>query len=50
MARPNNQILVSRLVNQAVNRLIDEDKRYAMVAACAGGGIGYAGIIERYDS
>lgn len=38
-----------RLVTTAVNRLIAEDGRYALIAACAAGGQGHAMIIERYS-
>lgn len=37
----------ARLVTTAVNRLHREDGRYAMVAACAAGGLGHAMLIER---
>uniref|UniRef100_A0A5S6QAG1 acetyl-CoA C-acyltransferase n=1 Tax=Trichuris muris TaxID=70415 RepID=A0A5S6QAG1_TRIMR len=36
-----------RLVNHAVNRLIDENGKYAIVSACAAGGLGHALLIER---
>lgn len=39
----------TRLVTTAANRLIDEDGKYALVAACAAGGQGHAMIIERFD-
>ena len=38
-----------RLVATATNRLHREGGRYALVAACADGGLGHACIIERYD-
>jgi acetyl-CoA acetyltransferase family protein len=38
-----------RLVTTAANRLIKENGRYALIAACAAGGQGHAMIIERYD-
>ena len=38
----------TRLVTTAANRLIDEDGKYALIAACAAGGQGHAMIIERY--
>lgn len=38
----------ARLVNTAANRLIKEGGRFALVAACAAGGIGHAAIVERY--
>lgn len=38
-----------RLVTTAANRLIKEDKRLALVAACAAGGQGHAMLIERYQ-
>ncbi len=37
----------SRLVNQAANRLSVEDGRFALVTACAAGGLGHAMLIER---
>jgi len=37
-----------RLVTTAANRLIEEDGKYALIAACAAGGQGHAMIIERY--
>lgn len=39
----------SRLVNMAANRLKKEGGKYALIAACAGGGHGHAMIIERVD-
>lgn len=39
----------TRLLTTAANRLIDEDGRYALIAACAAGGQGHAMIIERFD-
>lgn len=38
----------ARLVTTAVNRLHREDGRFALVAACAAGGLGHAMILERY--
>jgi acetyl-CoA acyltransferase len=37
----------ARLVMSAVNRLHDEDGRWALVSACAAGGQGHAMLIER---
>ncbi|KAK6180178.1 hypothetical protein SNE40_012373 [Patella caerulea] len=37
-----------RLVTTAANRLKAEDGQFALVAACAAGGIGHACIVERY--
>lgn len=37
-----------RLVSTAVNRLIHEGGKYAIVAACAAGGHGHAMLIEKY--
>ena len=37
-----------RLVTTAANRLIYEDGRYALIAACAAGGQGHAMILERF--
>jgi acetyl-CoA acyltransferase len=37
----------TRLVTTAVNRLHREDGRFAVVAACAAGGLGHAMLIER---
>lgn len=39
-----------RLVTTAANRLIKEDKKYALVAACAAGGHGHGMIVERYPT
>ena len=39
----------NRLLTTAANRLIHEDGRYALIAACAAGGQGHAMIIERFD-
>ena len=38
-----------RLLTMASNRLHEEDGRYALVAACAAGGLGHAILLERYD-
>lgn len=38
-----------RLVTTAANRLIREDGKYALIAACAAGGQGHAMILERYS-
>ena len=40
----------ARLVTTAAHRLHEEDGRYALVTACAAGGLGHAMILERYDS
>jgi acetyl-CoA acyltransferase len=40
----------ARLVMSAVNRLHDEDGRWALVSACAAGGQGHAMLIERRPS
>jgi acetyl-CoA acyltransferase len=37
----------ARLVTTAVNRLHRENGRFALVAACAAGGLGHAMLIER---
>lgn len=37
----------ARLVMQAADRLHHEDGRYALVAACAAGGLGHAMLVER---
>lgn len=37
-----------RLVTTAANRLHKENGQYALVAACAAGGIGHAMVVERY--
>ncbi|KFM77082.1 Trifunctional enzyme subunit beta, mitochondrial, partial [Stegodyphus mimosarum] len=37
-----------RLVTTAANRLIKEGGQYALVAACAAGGLGHGMIVERY--
>jgi acetyl-CoA acetyltransferase family protein len=38
-----------RLLTTAINRLIHEDGRYALIAACAAGGQGHAIIVERFE-
>lgn len=38
-----------RLLTTAANRLIHEDGKYALIAACAAGGQGHAMIIERFE-
>ncbi|CAM9786537.1 unnamed protein product [Choristocarpus tenellus] len=38
-----------RLVSTATNRLHREGGRFALVAACADGGLGHACLLERYD-
>lgn len=40
----------SRLVTTASRRLQEEGHRFALVAACADGGLGHACILERYDN
>ena len=40
----------SRLVTTASRRLQQEGARFALVAACADGGMGHACILERYDN
>ena len=40
----------TRLITTAANRLIHEDGRFALIAACAAGGQGHAMILERADS
>eukprot|EP01108_Squamamoeba_japonica_P000678 TRINITY_DN1239_c0_g1_i1.p2 TRINITY_DN1239_c0_g1~~TRINITY_DN1239_c0_g1_i1.p2 ORF type:complete len:304 (-),score=167.28 TRINITY_DN1239_c0_g1_i1:79-990(-) len=37
-----------RLIATAANRLVHEDKQFAIVAACAAGGLGNATLVERY--
>jgi len=39
----------TRLITTATNRLHREGGKYALLAACADGGLGHAAIIERYD-
>lgn len=39
----------SRLVTTASRRLQQEEQRFALVAACADGGLGHACLLERYD-
>jgi len=39
----------SRLVTTASRRLQQEGERFALVAACADGGLGHACLLERYD-
>lgn len=40
----------SRLVTTACRRLQMEQERFALIAACADGGLGHACILERYDN
>jgi len=40
----------TRLITTAANRLVREDGCYALVAACAAGGLGHALILERYNN
>jgi len=40
----------SRLVTTASRRLQQENQRFALLAACADGGLGHACILERYDN
>ena len=40
----------SRLVTTASRRLQQEEERFALIAACADGGLGHACILERYDN
>jgi len=40
----------SRLVTTASRRLQQENQRFALLAACADGGLGYACLLERYDN
>jgi len=40
----------SRLVTTASRRLALEDQRFALIAACADGGLGHGCLLERYDS
>jgi acetyl-CoA acyltransferase len=40
----------SRLVTTASRRLQQEQERFALLAACADGGLGHAAILERYDN
>jgi len=39
----------SRLVTAAAKRLQHEQERYALVSACADGGMGHSCLLERYD-
>ncbi len=39
----------ARLVMTAADRLIEEDGHFALVAACAAGGLGHALLLERYE-
>jgi acetyl-CoA acyltransferase len=39
-----------RLITTASRRLQDEGERFALIAACADGGLGHACILERYDA
>jgi len=40
----------SRLVTTASRRLQQEEQRFALLAACADGGMGHACLLERYDN
>jgi acetyl-CoA acyltransferase len=40
----------SRLVSTASRRLQLEGERFALLAACADGGMGHACLLERYDN
>jgi acetyl-CoA acyltransferase len=40
----------SRLVTTASRRLQQEGQRFALIAACADGGLGHACLLERYDA
>ena len=40
----------SRLVTNASRRLQAEQQRFALLAACADGGMGHACLLERYDN
>lgn len=40
----------SRLLTTASRRLQQENQRFALIAACADGGLGHACILERYDN
>ena len=40
----------ARLVTQAANRLHAEDGQFALVTACAAGGLGHAMLLERYPA
>jgi acetyl-CoA acyltransferase len=40
----------ARLVTTASNRLQRENQRFALIAACADGGLAHACILERYDN
>jgi len=40
----------SRLVTTAARRLQEEGQQFALIAACADGGLGHACLLERYDN
>jgi acetyl-CoA acyltransferase len=40
----------ARLVTTASNRLQREGQKYALLTACADGGLAHASILERYDN
>ena len=40
----------ARLVTTAANRLQEENQRFALLTACADGGLAHACILERYDN
>ena len=39
----------SRLLTTASRRLQQQEERFALIAACADGGLGHACLLERYD-
>ena len=39
----------ARLATTAANRLLDEDGKYALLAACADSGLGHACLLERWE-
>lgn len=39
-----------RLATTAANRMIRENQQYALLTACADGGLAHACILERYDN
>ena len=45
---PERTATGARLVTTVANRLIREDGKYGLIAACADGGIGHGCIIERH--
>ena len=46
---PTGVEAAARLATTAANRLLDEDGKYALLAACADSGLGHACLLERWE-